>query len=270
MKNAQDNIEKIQDFVDQKSNAKSPIQKCIKFLTKEANKNKLDYGQLRYIFRSVRENCNIQISNNKKSLYQLPTASELESFYSVIDNPTHKLIFQVLQFTGLRVSELCKLEVAQIDFDENTVFIKEGKGKKDRIVPFGNKLKEKLGLYLFLLAVLPKGLTGLKIGLGIFCGGIFGNILERTFLAKTIDFIPLHFAGVELVFNIADVFQWVGAIFITYKLIRREKVVWYPDNQRGKYLVLWRNQIYLASKITLSCLCCALLLGLFSYTFLRS
>jgi len=62
MKNAQNNIENMQDFVDQKSNAKSPIQKCIKFLTKEANKNKFDYGQLRYIFRTVRENCDIEIS----------------------------------------------------------------------------------------------------------------------------------------------------------------------------------------------------------------
>ena len=32
MKNAQDNIEKLQDFVDQKSNAKSHIQKYIKLL----------------------------------------------------------------------------------------------------------------------------------------------------------------------------------------------------------------------------------------------
>ena len=61
MKNAPDNVKKQQDFVDQKSNTKSPIQKCIKFLTKEANRNKLDYGQLRYIFRSVRENCDIEV-----------------------------------------------------------------------------------------------------------------------------------------------------------------------------------------------------------------
>ncbi|MDC1174497.1 tyrosine-type recombinase/integrase [Bacteriovoracaceae bacterium] len=148
MKNELDNIEKLQDFVDQKSNAKSPNQKCIKFLTKEANRNKLDYGQLRYIFRVVRENCDIEISKNKKSLYQLPTSDELAQFYSVINNPIHKLIFQFLQSTGLRVSELCNLEVGQIDFQENMIFIKEGKGKKDRVVPFGNKLKEKLGLYL--------------------------------------------------------------------------------------------------------------------------
>lgn len=125
-------------------------------------------------------------------------------------------------------------------------------------------------LYLFLLAVLPRTLLGLKIGLGVFCGGIFGNILDRTLLGKTIDFIPLNFFEHNLVFNIADVFQWAGAALITYKLIRKEKIIWYPDNQRGKYLVLWRDQIFLASKITLSCLCCALLLGLFSYTFLRS
>lgn len=148
MKKHKNNVEKLQDFVDQNSNAKSPIQKCIKFLVRETNKNKFDYGQLRYIFRSVREGCNIEITKGKKSLYQLPTTDEINKFYNVISNPVHKLIFQFLQSTGLRVSELCKLEVSQIDFNENIIFIKEGKGKKDRIVPFGNKIKEKLKLYL--------------------------------------------------------------------------------------------------------------------------
>lgn len=125
-------------------------------------------------------------------------------------------------------------------------------------------------VYLFLLAILPKNLVGLKLGLGVFCGGIFGNILDRTFLGRTIDFIPLTFNDLVFYFNIADVFQWLGALVITYKLIRKEKIIWYPDNQRGRFVVLWRDQVYLASKVTLSCLCCALLLGLFSYTFLRS
>lgn len=111
MKNDPDNVEKLQDFVDQNSNAKSAIQKCIKFLTKETNKNKFNYGQLRYIFRSVRENCDIKISKGKKSLYELPTKDDLERFYSVIDNPIHKLLFEFLQFTGLRISELCDLEI---------------------------------------------------------------------------------------------------------------------------------------------------------------
>lgn len=124
--------------------------------------------------------------------------------------------------------------------------------------------------YIFLLAILPKQLLRLKIALGVFMGGVFGNVFDRVFLGKTIDFIPFTVFEYEVIFNLADVFQWLGAILIIYKLIKKEKIIWHPDNQRGRYLVLWHDQIYLASKIMLACLCCALLLGLFSYTFMRS
>jgi integrase len=111
MKKSQDNVESLLDFVDQNSHAKSDIQKCIKYLTREVNKQKLNYGQLRYIFRAVRENCQIEVTKDKKSLYELPQADDLKAFYSQIKNPIHKLIFPFLQSTGLRVSELCKLEI---------------------------------------------------------------------------------------------------------------------------------------------------------------
>jgi len=148
MKNDQESIENVHDFADQISSTKSHIQRCVKFLIREANKNKYDYGQLRYILRRVREECGIQVTDDKKSLYELPTSSQLIGFYSVINNPIHKLIFEFLEGTGLRVSELCKLEICRIDFDQNLIFVKEGKGKKDRIVPFGNKIKDKLKIYL--------------------------------------------------------------------------------------------------------------------------
>lgn len=148
MKKSKNNGENILDFVDQNSKTKSDIQKCIKYLVRETNKNKFNYGQLRYIFRAVREKCEIEVTKNKKTLYTLPTNEELSQFYAVIKDPVHKLIFYFLQFTGLRVSELCNLKVAQIDFEKNMIFIKEGKGRKDRVVPFGNKLKDNLRLYL--------------------------------------------------------------------------------------------------------------------------
>ncbi len=148
MKNDHDSTDNIYDFADQISNTKSDLQRSIKFLIKETNKNKYDYGQLRYIFRRVREECGIEVSENKKSLYELPTRKQMDLFYSVIHNPIHKLIFEFLEGTGLRVSELSKLEINRIDFDQNLIFIKEGKGKKDRVVPFGNKIKDKLKIYL--------------------------------------------------------------------------------------------------------------------------
>lgn len=148
MKNDRDLQENVHDFADQISNTKSNIQRCIKFMIKEANKNKYNYGQLRYIFRRVREECGIEVSENKKSLYELPTRKQMDLFYSVIHNPVHKLMFEFLEGTGLRVSELCRLEICRIDFEQNLIFIKEGKGNKDRVVPFGNKLKDKLKIYL--------------------------------------------------------------------------------------------------------------------------
>lgn len=53
--------------------------------------------------------------------------------------PNHKfrdrLILRVLYKCGLRVSELCNLEIKNIDFKDGTVKIVAGKGDKDRVVP---------------------------------------------------------------------------------------------------------------------------------------
>ncbi len=83
-----------------------------------------------------------------KRLLELPTAAEIACFYGVIDNPIHKLIFETLENTGLRVAELCTLEVKRIDFNNNTIFVHKGKGGKDRVAIFGNVLKQKLLIYL--------------------------------------------------------------------------------------------------------------------------
>jgi signal peptidase II len=124
-------------------------------------------------------------------------------------------------------------------------------------------------VYLFLTMALSKGLRLLHLGMGLLIGGVFGNIIDRTLMGKTIDFIPITLGDHFLVFNLADVAQWVGAALITYKLLTKEKLIWFPDNQRGKVIVLLRDQLYFAGKVTLSCFCCSVLLGLFSLTFFR-
>ena len=114
-----------------------------------ANRHKLDYAQLKYVFREVRRRCSIEVPNpGARRLVELPNAEELARFYRVIENPIHKLIFETLEDTGLRVSELCGLLVARIDFKTNLIFVSQGKGKKDRITVIGNHLKEKLRIYL--------------------------------------------------------------------------------------------------------------------------
>jgi site-specific recombinase XerD len=44
---------------------------------------------------------------------------------------------QVLYYLALRVSELCSLRIADLDFEGGSAFISQGKGAKDRLVPLG-------------------------------------------------------------------------------------------------------------------------------------
>ena len=140
---------KLDDFVTQKSEAKSPLQALIRHIIREANRQKLNYGHLKYVFRVVRQRCEIEVSGGKaRRLFELPTAADLDAFYAAITDPIHRLIFEVLESTGLRVSELCRLEVHQIDFKTNLIFVSQGKGGKDRVTVIGNRVLEKLMIYL--------------------------------------------------------------------------------------------------------------------------
>ena len=60
----------------------------------------------------------------------------------------HVLIIKTLLYTGVRVSELIHIKISDIDFDRCQIRIIEGKGKKDRIVPFPEGFKEILAIHV--------------------------------------------------------------------------------------------------------------------------
>lgn len=136
------------NFVTRIEPPKSPTQEAVKFLVRHTNKHKLTYEQLKYIFRSTRERCDLRPPKEPQRLLELPTKEELGQFYKSIESPAHRLIFEVLEGTSLRIAELCSLKVERLNFSANSAFVHQGKGSKDRIILFGNRLKEKLQLYL--------------------------------------------------------------------------------------------------------------------------
>jgi integrase/recombinase XerD len=57
------------------------------------------------------------------------------------------MIVKTLMYTGIRVSELINIRLADIDFHYCQVRINNGKGGKDRIVPFPQSFKELLAMH---------------------------------------------------------------------------------------------------------------------------
>ncbi|MBN1638689.1 MAG: tyrosine-type recombinase/integrase, partial [Ignavibacteriales bacterium] len=97
-----------------------------------------------------------QISNPKVER-KLPDIIDYNAFlkiYPLIDEEKDykeslkkKTIFEILYGCALRVSELCDLNLSDVDCKNQTIKV-FGKGSKVRIVPIGNKSKEIINEYL--------------------------------------------------------------------------------------------------------------------------
>jgi integrase/recombinase XerD len=60
-----------------------------------------------------------------------------------------KLIFALYYGCGLRLSEGYKLQIQDVDFDRKTVFVKQGKNYKDRIVPMNDNVCDIIKDYIY-------------------------------------------------------------------------------------------------------------------------
>jgi site-specific recombinase XerD len=60
----------------------------------------------------------------------------------------NRALYELMYGTGLRVGEIVKLDVTDIDLNLGKALVREGKGKKDRIIPLGNNVINKLKIYL--------------------------------------------------------------------------------------------------------------------------
>jgi len=58
--------------------------------------------------------------------------SEVEALFSVTDNIKHKAVLMIMYSSGLRISELMNLKITDIDSKRMMVYIRQGKGGKDR------------------------------------------------------------------------------------------------------------------------------------------
>jgi integrase/recombinase XerD len=82
-------------------------------------------------------------------------------FDAVHDSPRDSAIVHVLAFGGLRVGELCRLSLEDLEFERNILHVRSGKGDKDREVVLEERSRAAIDRYLTDRALAGEGTTRL-------------------------------------------------------------------------------------------------------------
>jgi signal peptidase II len=125
--------------------------------------------------------------------------------------------------------------------------------------------------YILIQYLLPIKSLKLRSGLSFLLGGIVGNVSDRILMGHVVDFIVLGTRNFPSpAFNLADAFQWVGYILITWAIVREGHLIWPENNTRKQVWVKRSFQlkycfILLGVGFGLSLITCV-----FSYTYLKA
>ena len=124
------------------SSTKKRMHSSIKNFLKYINENE-DYESI--------DISDIKLKSSKK-LPEVLSITDIESMINFYNHETYldsrnRTVIDVLYSTGCRVSELCDINISDIDLDEKYLKLK-GKGSKQRIVPIGSMLYKNLMQYL--------------------------------------------------------------------------------------------------------------------------
>lgn len=110
-----------------------------------------DYDYLKQVFRHLRTELEVAIPRAPKRLPYVPSEDEIRRYYETVwraRNFGDMVLIKTLLYTGVRVSELVAIRLADVDLDRCQIKVVQGKGGKDRVVPFPASFKETLGMHM--------------------------------------------------------------------------------------------------------------------------
>ena len=134
----------------ERTSAKKKAEELAKYLRHE----RPDYNYLLALFQNLRAILDVEVTTKPKKLPYVPTEDEIKLYYQAVWESEsnvkmqHVILIKTIIYTGARVSELIKIKLNDINCGECQIRINQGKGKKDRIVPFPKSFKESLALYV--------------------------------------------------------------------------------------------------------------------------
>ena len=90
----------------------------------------------------------IKAPKKEKTLPEVLTKEEIKILIANTQTKKSKLILSMLYSSGLRVSELVNLRPENLKFEENLGWVRKGKGSKDRVFIFSEKIAKDIQNYL--------------------------------------------------------------------------------------------------------------------------
>jgi len=89
----------------------------------------------------------IPMRKMKKNVYRVLTREQLSTFFNVCDNFKFRTIFMLAYGSGLRIGEIANLRMEDIDSKKMRIFVREGKGNKERYTILSKQSLEMLRIY---------------------------------------------------------------------------------------------------------------------------
>ena len=89
----------------------------------------------------------IPFPKQEKRLPVVLSREEVRRLLAAVENLKHRTILMTIYATGLRVSEVVALEIADVDSSRMLIRVRHGKGRKERFVPLSATLLEQLRVY---------------------------------------------------------------------------------------------------------------------------
>jgi site-specific recombinase XerD len=89
----------------------------------------------------------IKTMRGRKPLPHVLTVTEVGRILRAVGNEKHWLLVSLMYSSGLRVSEAVRLRVRDIDLENMTLMVRQGKGKKDRLTVLSPRQRELLEKY---------------------------------------------------------------------------------------------------------------------------
>jgi integrase/recombinase XerD len=113
-----------------------------------------DYAYLKRLFYHLRLELEVSVPRPTKKLPEVPSEEEIKRYYETVWQAGHFediILIKTLFYTGVRVSELVNIRLEAVNLEQCQIRINQGKGGRDRIVPFPPAFKEALAGHVQLM-----------------------------------------------------------------------------------------------------------------------